>query len=451
MRSDLHLPKWIGHAVVAAGVVIVIIALVALATSGSRMLAAAAFALPCGALILALVGTERTGIALLCVGFATAALSKGSLVTPLGPSLTLSDLALAGGLVLLAPRIASGRIRIATTYAVGMILIVITGALASTLMDPAPLASLKTLVGMVWCMAILPVSIAALRPSNRTVAILAWSFIAGHLLSVVDAFATTSVSSRQYGLTAQPNEYAESGLIAIALAMYLLGRTTKRWPLYLVMTLSLSSIYLSGSRGALLALAAVLLAVPIIERTTMARTVYAMALALGAVLLPFASQRASDNSAFGRLLGSGGASGSDSARTEGLNYGITQFLHHPISGSGLSNVVAIHINVLEIAVGLGIVGLLGFLLVVGSLLRPLFGHSEHRRLGYTAVAFVVFSATAPALTDRSMWLALSLGFIYFRGYANELRPGENTGRASSPPAAKEHELVVQSDHVAQFG
>lgn len=441
MTHRLRLLRPGGPAFAAVGVALLAIALVFLADSGNLVLIIFTLIVTLGIFAVALLGADQAGFGLICVGFAVAAWSKGHLATPIGPSLTVSDLALAGGLGLLLPRLVANRSRVSASYGVGLILIIITGSVASALIDPSPLSSFKTLVGMIWCMLLLPLGIAAARPDDRRVRILAWSFIAGHMISVLYAFTTTPIGGRQEGLTAHPNEYAESGLIVIALGAYLLGRTTKRIPIYAVMTLAGLSIYLSGSRGALVSLAALLLVVPFIERTTLGMTFFVGVVALGAAIVPFVTSSAGSDSAIGRLLGSASASGSDQQRNAGLHYGLHEFAQRPITGSGLSdpNLVSIHINLLEIVVSMGIFGLTGFLLVLFSLARPMFGNSPYRRLAYVAVAFVAFGVTAPSLTDRSMWLAMSLGFVYFRGFANE---------ASGTP--EEHELVVNADHLPQL-
>lgn len=399
-----------------------------------------------GILALAIFGGDKVGFGLLCIGFALAALSKGHYAAPIGPSVTLSDLALFGGFVLLTPRLTRGRNDASAMYTIGMVLIFVTGCIASAA-NPAATTSLKTLIGMMWCMVMIPLAIAALRPSDRMVRILAWSFIVGHMISVLDALATTPLSARAQGLTAQSNEYAESGLIVVCLALYLVGRSTRRWPLLLATAFALLSIYTSGSRGALIAIAAVMVALPIVERTAVATSLFTAAAAVGAIFLPIASESAGQDSALSRLLGNGTASASDNLRNQGLSNGWAQFFDHPLLGSGLSNLGLIHSNLLEIAVGLGVFGFAGFCLVLISLIRPMFGSSEHRRLSYIAVAFVVFSATAPALTDRSMWVVLALGFAYFRGFGEEV--GERPG--SSSATAEEDELVVDADHLPQLG
>lgn len=445
MKPRFSLTTWLARAAGVAGISLLTIIVVFLATSGSHKLAIVGIALPFGLLALAYLGAARAGFALLCIGYALAALSKGKIAAPLGPSLTLSDISLFLGFILLAPRAAKGRHRVSAMYGGGMLLVVTTAFLASAA-HPAFGTSLKTLVGMLWCMIFIPLTLAALRPTDRMVRILAWSFITGHMISVLDALATSPLSSRAQGLTDAYNEYAESGLIVIAVCLYLIHRTQRRWLIYGVMVLSLASIYTSGSRGALVSLAAVLVAVPLVERTAVAGTLVIGVVAALAAFVPIASERAGQQSALSRLFGKGTASTTDNLRSQGINNGFTEFLHHPIGGIGLSNLGLIHSNLLEIAVGLGVFGFLGFCLVIAALLRPMFGPGEHRRLAYVAIAFVVFSATAPALTDRSMWVMLSLGFVYFRGFTNQVIDG-----VPESLTAEQDEFVVHADHVPQLG
>lgn len=430
---------------------ILTIALTSLVSLGSIYMVLALI-VPLGIIVLCIFGADKVGFALLCVGYALAALSKGKYAAPAGPSLTLSDVALLFGFILMAPRVVRGRNKVSAAYAGGMLLVVVVGFMASALNPPAT-SSIKTLLGMIWCMVMIPIALAALRPNDRRIEILAWSFIGGHTVSVLYSLATHPLAKRALGLTAQPNEYAESGLIVICLALYLLGRTTRRWPIFLVSALALVSIYTSGSRGALISLAVLAVVIPIVERTTLASTLFAAMVALGAVFIPIASESAGKNSALSRLLGNGTASASDNIRNQGLSNGWQQFLQRPFSGHGLSSATLglIHSNLLEIAVGLGVFGFAGFVLVVIAMSRPLFGDSIHRRLGYTVVAFVVFSATAPALTDRSMWVAMSLGFVYFRGFKEEQFTDDPDPAGATSATAKQHELVVHADHLPQFG
>ncbi len=55
----------------------------------------------------------------------------------------------------------------------------------------------------------------------------------------------------------------------------------------------------------------------------------------------------------------------------------------------------IHNNFVEVAVGIGVFGLAGYLLVLYAFAKPLFGHGEYRRLGYVVWGYIGFGATVP--------------------------------------------------------
>ena len=63
------------------------------------------------------------------------------------------------------------------------------------------------------------------------------------------------------------------------------------------------------------------------------------------------------------------------------------------------------------AVGIGIFGLAGYLLVLYAFAKPLFGHGEYRRLGYVVWGYIGFGATVPSLYDRSVWAVVALSAV----------------------------------------
>jgi O-antigen ligase len=197
----------------------------------------------------------------------------------------------------------------------------------------------------------------------------------------------------------------------------------------------------SGSRASIIGLAAVVAIFPFIERTT--RAAYYVAFGCS-IVLGIVSQvplHASENSAVGRLLGGGSASGSDIERTRGLQHGFDLFWAHPVSGNGLipDQLFHIHNDLLEVAVATGIVGFVAYLGVLFAFGRVLFLRTPEHYLGYTVVAFFVIAATEPSLWDRSTWCAMALAFqahgIRRRGLLTQpAAPAEETPAARRPSA-----------------
>ena len=68
----------------------------------------------------------------------------------------------------------------------------------------------------------------------------------------------------------------------------------------------------------------------------------------------------------------------------------------------------LHDLYLSAAVGGGVVCLAGYLVVLYTFARPLFGTHPRRRVGYVAWAFIAIGPAVPALDDRTLWLPMAL-------------------------------------------
>lgn len=380
-----------------------------------------ALLLALGAVLLVWLGPERLGIGLLGLAFFLAPGGIGPSFQVAGPSVLFTDLALIGGAVLLLPRFLQGRFRLSLPFVSGVALIVFSGMLATLLVAEDPGSSTKTLVGFLYCILLIPLLLVGLHPSRRLVRGLAWAYVTGHLLDVLYSVAqdpTTSV--RHAGLTQHPNGFGEAGLMAFALLLYLLPHSSRRRLVYAAMAVCLVSVYISGSRGATLAVALLILAVPLVERTAWVGVLMGFLLSAATVVLYFLAQNASADSSLGRLTGAEGtAAASDEAREQSLAEGWSRFLDHPITGEGYhAELGLIHNLLLEIAVASGIVGAVGFVVYLWAAGRPLLGRSSDRRLAYTVPAYAMFCSLAPAFTDRAALLPIALAVSVFRGYTD---------------------------------
>ena len=133
--------------------------------------------------------------------------------------------------------------------------------------------------------------------------------------------------------------------------------------------------------------------------------------ALGALSLPYIIDIAGEESAIGRLAGSGTASASDAVRTEGLEVGFDRLWSSPIVGSGFNKVEEFHNVFLEAAIAIGFIGLIGYLMVLFSLARPLFSAHPLRRLTYMVWVYMGVGPTFPGLWDRTVWVPASLAAL----------------------------------------
>lgn len=372
---------------------------------------------------LSVLGPERFGIGLVGLAFFLAPGGIGEPFQLVGQSVLITDAALLGGAVLLLPRLLLAHYRVAAPAVLALVVLAVTGLFSSATMADAPGASLKTLLGWFFCILVIPLILIGLSPSRRLLMGLAWCYVAGQVADTAYSLAhDPTLGIRHAGLTQHPNQFAESGLMAFALLLYLLPFTRHRRLAFAAMAVCLASVYLSGSRGATIAIALVFIAIPLVERTAVAGVLVAMAVSGGTIALAFLLPRASEDSSLARLTGDDTSRLSDDERTAGLHEGWDRFVAHPLTGDGFTALGRIHNVLLEIAVGAGVLAVLAFVLYVWSIGRPLLGASAERRLCYVVLAFAVFSQTAPAFTDRSAWLPLALGIAAFRGYPTEPEP-----------------------------
>lgn len=399
--------------------VLLLLGLVVLASSPLGMMLALGFAVLAVALVV--LGPERMGWLSLGLAFFSAPMDRG----PLGAStpVILADLFFLMALVLLLPRLLLGSSRLATPLVLGPLVIFFTGMLASITSSENPLVSLRTLTVLTFCMLFIPFVIAVLEPGRAAIRRLAWCFIAGQAISTVYSLAqdpTTAI--RHQGLSHHPNSFAEAGLLAFALLLYLIPTAARRRPAYAMLALMLLSVYVSGSRGAIIGVALLLMAVPFIERSTPAGGVMLGVGVVGLVALALVADKVSSESALGRILGGDTSSASDDVRSDALSEGVRRFFEHPLIGTGLDDLGVVHNLPLEIAVGCGVFGLVGYLAMIWALARPIFSSSEHRRIAHTTLAFSLFVLTAPALVDRMGWMVIGLGAAIFRGFRDPIRP-----------------------------
>ena len=407
-----------------AAVLLLLFALV-LAVSGTG---GAIVAIGLVLLVVALVcwGPERVGFGFLVLAFGTAPMYKG--LAPEGALATPTDLCLVAGFALLLPRLLGNRFGLPARYVLAVAVIFATGIIGS-FVSSTPASSLVALFFWIGTMFGLPVAIHLWRPDNRTVQVLVWSFVAGHMVSTFYGLAAGRIGDgRLYGLTNHPNYFAESGVIAFGLLLHLLATSRHKVIIWAAFAVTLYSVYASGSRAGTLALAAIVACIPFVERSAMKAYALALMAAGGAVVLATQwSRLASGDSSLGRLTGGGSAAGSDIERTRGLHAGWHLFLQHPLTGSGLiaENLFTVHNNYLESAIAIGIFGTIAFLVVLYTLGKPLLGLHPSRRLCYTVVGYAVFGATTPGLYDRTYWVAMSLSIIVVAATWAESRPPGN--------------------------
>jgi hypothetical protein len=364
--------------------------------------------------LLAVIGRERTAVATLMAAFGTAPMAKGLAPSPEVP-VTPTDLLLLVGVALLVPALLTRTVRPPGAYLVGISVIFVTGWLA-TAFSTAPLSSALELVQWLALIGGLVGVVALWQPTSTVVVLLLGSYVAGHMVSLSVAFVDGPLEggTRYVGLTHHPNALAEAGLMAVASLMYLFYVRRQLWYRLAVLGLAalcLQSVLMSGSRAAVVVIAGLVLMIPFVERSVVKGFVMALGGALLICALPLVVAASGEGSAISRLAGTQDAASSDRLREQATELGIEMFRASPIIGNGFAHVVEVHNVVVAVAAASGVIGLVGFLFVLYSLTRPLFGRHELRRVCYTAWAYVGLMAAVPVLDNRTLWLPVALSAV----------------------------------------
>ncbi|MCZ4499911.1 MAG: hypothetical protein JWQ74_2464 [Marmoricola sp.] len=419
--------------------VVVLLVLVDLGISQNSLLfSGAALVVALGLLVLVAIGPERMGIGLLLIGFVMAPMNA----IGLGGNVTISDVFLVLGFGLLVPRMLSeGRTKLPPLYFVGSA-ILLTGGLVSSLLSANVTDSLIGFVKIIAAAMVLVIVLNMLRPSGKVLDAFVWSYVLGQMISAVYSVVrggAATAGGRAVGLTTQPNFYGLAGQTAYALLIYLFYRVDPkhRWIVVGAMAVVGFSVLNSGSRASLLCCALITLMWPLIERNAI--TWYwilsgaVVALVSANTLLPLIGQ----DTVLERFQGGGSAALSDVAREGLLSQGFTLFFQHPIQGIGWAKdtILAFHNAYLEVAVGGGVLTLVGFVIVIGTLVRPLFDKGGPNRLAYAGLSYAAFGMIGPTLYDRIVWVALALILVTYTGNGEQApEPGSLRDRADKAEA-----------------
>lgn len=388
---------------------VLLTALLAVASTEGLLVAILCVAVAGFLMVLAVLGRERTAMLLMIGAFATAPMNKG--ISPGGAEspISITDVLFGVAVMLLVPTLLRRSLRLPLMYVVGISLILVTGTL-STVFSPAPFVSAVQFVQWLIVIVGLLGLFALWAPTWKMVDVLLWSYVAGQMISLLYAPVGGAVGNRYQGLSHHTNEFGGAGVMAFAALMYLWRRNESVWyrvVVALAMAASLASVIMSGGRAAAVVVAGLVLMFPFVERSALKGFVLAVLGALAVFSLPFIVGNSAEGSAISRLAGSADALGADRARTEAQDFGIDLFLQHPFVGNGFSDALFVHNVVLGVASSAGIFGLLGYLLVLYTLARPIIGHHPNRRLGYVVWAFIALTPTFPGLEDRTLWVPMA--------------------------------------------
>ncbi|RNL77497.1 O-antigen ligase family protein [Nocardioides marmorisolisilvae] len=392
-------------------------------TPNSLIAAIAAVILAVGLTALVGFGPEKMGIGLMVLGMALAPLNALSITG----NVTFSDLCFVLGFGLLLPRmLARGRPKLPPLYLIG-VTILFVGGIVSSLLVPGVLASLGGFLRVVAAAVILVFIMNVVHPSVKLVDAFAWAYVGGQIISTLYSVAKGAAGTAQgraIGLTTQPNFYGLGGQLAYALLIYLFYRVNPkhRWIVIGAMVPVGYSVLNSGSRASLLCCAIVTIVWPIVERSAMTWYVVISGAFLAAIGGEVALRALGQTTTLDRLTGNISAQYSDQAREQLLNDGFDLFWKHPIQGNGWATVLLYHNAYLEVAVAGGVLTLVGFVLIIASLIKPLFQNGPPNRLAYAGLSYAAFGMIGPTLYDRIVWAVLCLILVTYDQHPDEVEP-----------------------------
>jgi len=434
----------VGRGVAGAFAVVILAALIVV-SSQSSTLGMISVAVACLLTVIVAIGPTRTGTFFVMVAVFAAPMED---IRPLGAEsfVTLSDVFFALGFALLGPAMLRAKVHLPKAYMAGSVILLASGLGASVLSDQT-INSMTIMFRLVAAAIVIPALFMLWRPSWRTVDVMAALYVLGQMVSVVDSIVGDALTGgRHQGLSTHPNFFGLCGLLAYALAFHLLNRTPRKWHwlIWASMAVSLYSVVSSGSRAALLVAVLITVLYPAVERSAMASYVVVSLAAIGAASGGALLSRFGEGSAIDRLQGDRTSSVSDSERVEQLETGWARFIDKPLLGDGFSNApLHAHNIYLEVAVVVGLVGLVGYLLVLWCTVQPLFlrKHPMHR-LGHAALAYCAVGMLTNSLWDRFVWAALGLAFLANLPESKEKPPDDSSATKPARTPARTHKVAT---------
>ncbi|MDZ5620000.1 O-antigen ligase family protein [Nocardioides bizhenqiangii] len=413
--------------VVTAVLVLLAGALAAGATLGLRY-AALGLAVAVMAFLFAILGRERTAVLVLGGAFATAPMYRGIIDTQ-GANPT--DLLVLLGVLLLLPSVLTHELRVPMLYLVGLGALAVFG-LRSAVVNVEPIGALLFMAVLIFYLGFFPIFIAWWQPARATIDFLLWCYLAGQTASLLKALAEGPLVNDRYdGLAHHANAFGMGGVVAVAIILYLLPHY-RDWRVRAVLVVialgGIAAVIMSGSRAATVVVAAIILLVPVVERSALAAVGLAVAACVSVAFLPYAVSATGEGSSLTRLVGDATARSADSERSEGLDYGLERFAQNPLFGTGFdANVGLVHNLFLEVAVGVGVFGLVAYLAVLFVFARPVLGTHPLRRLSYIAWVLIVIGPAVPGLTDRTIVVPMALAILPAVTVARQRRASPTTG------------------------
>jgi hypothetical protein len=252
------------------------------------------------------------------------------------------------------------------------IVMIVGGGLLGSFFASSLSASVSGLFKFGAATIILPVLFGLWRPDLRKLRAVSWGIVLGSTVSDIAGILFIRTVGRAQGLSTHPNHLALASVMAVGIGLGLAYSTGIRGRLVLAGALPILMLgtLLSGSRSGLVAEVMVVAFIALLthDRKLILSAVGAAVVFGSAVGLGLVGH--SGTSAIGRLLGGGGAAGSDQQRSLTINAALHTIVRHPVTGGGFELALSTHEIILEVAATAGIFGVLGLGLAGWLVVRP---------------------------------------------------------------------------------
>ena len=422
---------------------LLLLGLVLVASTGS-IAALASIVVAAGLVALAILGPQRLGTVMVVTATFFGPMSSVRPVAAVSV-VTASDVFLLGGMTLLFPTLLRRRVQLPFAYQLGALLLVFAGVISSLLTD-SPVVSLRYVGQLLVAVFVLPTFLAWWHPRLPVLLSLAWAYVGGQVVSSVVALGQGG--SRAQGLTTHPNFFGLCCTLAFALGFFLLQHSG---PVLTCVVVGLDLLFavgvsMSGSRAALLGLVLLSLVWVLVQRSALGGYAMAFVAVTALAVGNWALSALPEGSALARLAGNSTASVSDSHRQSLVQSGLHQFLERPLTGNGFEQALQSHSIFLEVAVAGGLIGLVGYLFMIGALLKPLVDRANRlHALSYPVLAYALVGALSNSLWDRFIWTAGALGAVAMaRGHADAHERSEEEALPAAPAPGRTVLHVVGS-------
>jgi hypothetical protein len=382
-----------------------------------------------GAIVVALVAAGAAGCivvqvfgcrALVSLSLYVATASVAMNAVRLTSAVTLSDLFMAlaaAALLLTSPKLVLSRLQATALAGAGLI---VFGGLAGSFFSTDAAGSAGALLRFSIASAGTLLLLFAWQPSRAEVEIAAWAFVVSACISAAYALLLEPPElfrDRNAGLTVHPNHLAVVSLMAMGPALAFCRRPGPvRAVAGAAVILLVAALVVSGSRAGVVGLVGLL---PVFLLHARGRPVatWALAAAAGGLLLVLSGAvELPGGNAVERLLSLGDTpvAASNEGRLERLQRSVGVVEENPLFGAGFENAREAHNVFLQVWASAGVFGLVGLVLVFGSVLLPLLrsraGSVDLVSLGLIAgfAGFVCASLFQNQLWDRYVWLVIAL-------------------------------------------